>query len=63
MKSESRNGVSTCNFPKHVFNCGKTHKNLKEPYFKVYAFMKLSDSSLLINYENKLFKQGHALMN
>jgi len=61
--SESRNGVSTCNFPKHVFNCGKTHKNLKEPYFKVYTFMKLSDSGLLINYESKLFEQGRALMN
>ena len=61
--SESRSGTSTCNFPRHVFNCGKTNKNLKEPFFKVYAFMKLSDSNLLIDYENRLFKHGHALMN
>ena len=61
--SESRNGILTFNFPKHVFKCGKTNKNLKEPFFKVYAFMKLSDSNLVIDYENRLLKYGHALMN
>ena len=56
--SESRSGISTCNFPTNVFNCGKTNKNLKEPFFKIYVFFKLSDSNLLTDYENRLFQQG-----
>ena len=36
--SESKIGILTCNFPRHVFDCAKTNKNLKEPFFKVYAF-------------------------
>ena len=61
--SKPRSGISTCNFPKHMFDCGKTHRNLNKPFFKVYAFMKLNSPTLPIHYEDRLFKQGHALMN
>ena len=61
--SESRSGVSSCTFPRHVFQCGNKHNNLKEPFFKVFAFMSLSSSKLLTTYEEKLFKAGHATLN
>ena len=61
--SESRSGVSSCTFPRHVFQCGNNHNNLKEPFFKVFAFMSLSSSKLLTTYEEKLFKAGHATLN
>ena len=61
--SESRSGASSCTFPRHVFQCGNKHNNLKEPFFKVFAFMSLSSSKLLTTYEEKLFKAGHATLN
>ena len=61
--SESRSGVSSCNFPKHVHNCGKSNKNLTEPFFKIYVFMTLHDPKSLLEYESKLFNKGHAIMN
>ena len=61
--SESRTGTSTCNFPKHVFECGTNRKNLVEPFFKIYVFMSLNDSKLLTSYEETLFRAGHALLN
>ena len=61
--SESRTGISTCNFPKHVFSCATSTHSFQEPFFKIFAFMKLTDSRLLLSYENKLFKAGHAVMN
>ena len=61
--SESRTGTSSCNFPRHVHECGQKNKNLKEPYFKIYVFMELKDSKLLLTLEDKLFKAGHAILN
>ena len=60
--SESRTGISTCNFPKHVFECGTNH-NLVEPFFKIYVFMSINDSKLLISYEETVFRAGHTLLN
>ena len=37
--SESRTGTSSCNFPRHVHECGQRNKNLKEPYFKIYVVL------------------------
>ncbi len=61
--SESRGGVSSCNFPKYVHNCGKSNNNLKEPFFKIYAFMTLHNPKSLLEYESKFFIKGHAVMN
>ena len=36
--SKSRTGTSSCNFPRHLHECGQRNKNLKEPYFKIYVF-------------------------
>ena len=40
--SESRTGLSCCNFPKHVYECGKKNNKLKEPFSKAYAFFALT---------------------
>ena len=61
--SESRTGLSCCNFPKHVYECGKKNNKLKEPFFKAYAFFALTDPRMLLREENKLFKAGHSLLN
>lgn len=61
--SESRSGISTCSFPKHVHECGIRHNKLKEPFFKIFVFFALNNSSALLYYEEKLFKEGHALLN
>ena len=61
--SECRTGKSSCNFPKHVFECAKANNSLKEPFFKVFVFMALTDAKLLLHYESKLFKAGHATLN
>ena len=61
--SESRTGISPCTFPRHIFSCGAKNKNLKEPFFKVFAFMQLKDPRLLLSHEEKLIKAGHATLN
>lgn len=61
--SESRTGISPCIFPKHVFDCGAKNKNLKEPFFKITAFMQLKDPRQLLSHEEKLIKAGHATLN
>ncbi len=61
--SESRNGVSSCIFPQHVHKCGTLNKNLQEPFFKINVFMELKDPKLLTQYEEKLFRAGHAVLN
>ena len=56
-------GLPCCNFPKHVYECGKKNNKLKEPFFKAYAFFALTDPRMLLREENKLFKAGHSLLN
>ena len=61
--TKCRTGNGTNKFDKHVHECGKKHGNLKAPYFKVYAFMKLSSRDLLISYENYFHRNGYDSMN
>ena len=61
--SECRTGKSPCNFPKHVFECNKANNSLKEPFFKVFVCMTLTDPKVLLHYESKLFKAGHTTLN
>ena len=35
----------------------------KEPFFKIFVFFALNDPSALLYHEEKLFKEGHALLN
>ena len=61
--SEIRTGVGTDKFDKHVFNCRQEHGIPNEPYFKLYAFLKVSRESLLIPYESYLHAQKYDTMN
>ena len=59
--SESISGISTCNFLRHVCNCRKVNKNLKEPS-RSLCCDKFNVSNLLIDYESRKFRQGYAFM-
>ena len=59
--SKSISGISTCNFLRHVCNCRKVNKNLKEPS-RSLCCDELNVSNLLIDYESRKFRQGYAFM-
>ena len=59
--SACRHGNSTDVFDNHVHNCSGA--SLIEPYFKLYAFMRLTNYSNLRNYERKLHLEGHDTIN
>ena len=61
--SSCRNGSSTNIFDNHVYPCGIRNNCLKPPYFKLFAFMKLSDKRKLITYERYLHRKGYDTMN
>ena len=56
--SGCRLGNSTDKFDNHVFKCAEIMSlPLVEPYFKMYAFLKLNDYNKLRNYERKMHDQ------
>ena len=56
--------VINLNFDNHVFSCAKTMDiPLIEPFFTMYAFLKLNDYNKLRNYERKMHAEGHDTMN
>ena len=61
--SKCRTGHGTNKFDKHVHDCGTKNGNLKAPYFKVFAFMKLSSRWLLFQYENYFHRNGFDTLN
>ena len=58
-----RNGNDTNMFDNHVFKCGNINKCLRPPYFKIYAFMKVSTEEKLLTYERYLHRMGFDTMN
>ena len=58
-------GTSTDKFDNHVFKCSKKKKHVaKELYFKVYAFLTVSNNEYkLLCYESYLHKMGFDTMN
>ena len=61
--SDCRTGRTSDIFDLHVHECGIKNNCLGEPYFKVYAFMKLSSSDKLLTYESYLHSQRFDTMN
>ena len=61
--SKCKSGKGTDKFDKHVHECGKKHRSLEPPYFKIYAFMVLSSKELLLTYESYLHRNGFDTMN
>ena len=59
--SSCRNGNSCNNFDNHVFRC-MGDQNV-EPYFQLFAFMKLANEQNLLFYENLLQCRGYDTLN
>ena len=59
-----RNGKSSDIFDNHVHNCAiEKNLELKEPYFKLYVFLKLNNYSNLRNYEKMFHSRGYDTIN
>ena len=59
-----RYGISTDKFDNYVFKCSDRNKHVaKEPYFKVYAFITVSNEKKLLCYEFYLHEMGFDTMN
>ena len=59
-----RHGSSTNLFDKHVFSCSnKLEVPINEPYFKVYAYLKLSDYNKLRSYESLFHARNYDTIN
>ena len=61
--SECRDGISTCHFPRHVYECGIKHNNLTEPFFEINIMMSLKDPQKLEFYEKYLQQKGYDTLN
>ena len=61
--SDCRTGRTTDLFDIHVHECGKRNNCLKAPYFKVYAYMKLSTPDKLLAYEKYLHSRKFDTIN
>ena len=61
--SGCRNARTSDIFDLHVHNCGVKNRNLKAPYFKVYAFMSLKSPDKLIVHEKALQRRGFDTLN
>ena len=58
--SESKSGVTTDKFDKHVFECKKDHQ---EPVFKLNVLMEVDSYDKLLIYEDFFHKQGFDVCN
>ena len=59
-----RYGTSTDKFDNHVFKCSNKNEYVaKEPYFKVYAFITVSNENKLLCCEYYSHKMGFDTMN
>ena len=61
--SKCRLGTGSNKFDRHVHNCGIKRNCLKAPYFKIFAFMALSSSQMLLSYERYLQRKGLDTLN
>ena len=64
--SECRTGISSCKFPKHVFNCGLRNindVNAFEPFFKINIMLVMKSPEKLELYEKHFHKERHDTMN
>ena len=58
--SDCYTGRTSDIFDLHVHQCGIQNHCLKPPYFKVFAFMKLSSPDKLLSYEKYLHSKNYA---
>lgn len=70
LRQRTNNHISGCRlgdksdkFDNHVYRCRIKNNYTHEPFFHVYAFMKLSNEDLLLQYESYLHNRGFDTMN
>ena len=61
--SEIRTSNTTDLFDKHVIKCKSKHNMTKEPFFKIYVMLELSNQDSLITYESHFHQLGYDSMN
>ena len=61
--AESRSGISSCKFPRHVHQCGIKNKNLIEPFFEINVMLTTSDSVKLEYLEKHFQNKGYDTLN
>ena len=60
---ESKTGISTCKFPRHVFSCGTKNNCLNEPFFSLDIMLRLNQSDRLETIERHFHLKGYDTMN
>ena len=60
---ESRTCISSCKFPKHVYQCGSKNGNLIEPFFQIDVTLTTNDPAKLEYLENYFQSKGYMLNN
>ena len=70
LRARTNNHITCCGsgsgtniFDNHVYACGTKNNCLRPPYFKMFAFMKLSSEKNLITYERYLHRKHFDTMN
>ena len=61
--SDCKTGRTSDIFDLHVHECGTKNGCLKPPYFKVFAYMKLSSPDMLLSYEKYLHSKKFDTIN
>ena len=61
--SDIYTGRTTNIFDRHVHECCKKNNYFEEPYFRMYAFMEVSDEKLLLTYESYFHRLKFDTMN
>ena len=70
LRTRTNNHISCCRsgkgsnlFDNHVYECGIRNGNLSPPFFKLYAFMRVSKEESLLTYERYLHRRGFDTIN
>ena len=61
--SDIHTGRTTNIFDRHVHECCQKNNYFEEPYFRMYAFMEVSDEKLLLTYESYFHRLKFDTMN
>ena len=60
---DCKTGVSTCKFPRHVYDCGIKNNCLEEPFFILNIMLRLNKSDRLETIEKHFHLKDYDTMN
>ena len=61
--SDCKTGVSTCKFPRHVYDCGIKNNCLEEPFFSLNNMLQLNKKDRLETIEKHFHLKDYDTMN